>query len=247
MASNREVSLIVGNIAGLTYLQIDIITTPPDTTYGNFQEEHYSWKLEDVNILYRPLPDNVVGGSFSLTNSIDRINLGFTWEEVVNPITVDEATLYSTLQNLLMVPTETLTTVNIAGPLDVNIVSPNPVPVTFSAGVVSRYRNSVNATPVNINPDPGGGNLFRFQATNSNSIEKYIKLYASAVSPTVGVDIPIYTIAVPRNIQNGGHIIEEFAEPITYGLPLWAACVNGQADSSNTFTGTDLIIHAQYN
>lgn len=73
---------------------------------------------------------------------------------------------------------------------------------------------------------------------NTNSNDRFVKLYAQPSAPVVGTDVPILTIKCPANTQtqiNQSH-------RITAVNTLWMATTTGVADTDNTAVGAgDLI------
>jgi len=72
-----------------------------------------------------------------------------------------------------------------------------PVAVDFVAGRPNRSRvlaaASTNATNLKSKP----GNLYGFYFENNAAYDVYVKFYDKASAPTVGTDVPVFTVKVP--------------------------------------------------
>lgn len=56
---------------------------------------------------------------------------------------------------------------------------------------------TTNATVVKASP----GDLYEVSLTNNTAAAKFFKFYNKASAPTVGTDVPIFTISIPVNSQ----------------------------------------------
>lgn len=71
------------------------------------------------------------------------------------------------------------------------------VSVTAATGTNYVLISAANTNPASVKSS--AGNLFEITAFNPTAAVIYVKLYNKASAPTVGTDVPIYTLAVPVN------------------------------------------------
>ena len=89
---------------------------------------------------------------------------------------------------------------------------------------------STNATTVKAATAILGG----WALYNTNAAARYVKLYNTAVSPTVGTTVPTLRITVPGNTAGAGSNIAPPAQGISFSTGLSYAITTGAADSDAT-------------
>lgn len=95
---------------------------------------------------------------------------------------------------------------------------------TQSARVMSAA--TTNATSVKATP----GTLASVNLFNSGAAAAFFKLYNKASAPTVGTDVPVWTIAVPA----GGSVSYQLATGMVFSLGIAYAITNLVADTDTT-------------
>jgi len=94
---------------------------------------------------------------------------------------------------------------------------------------------TTNATSVKASAGTIGG----IYVTNTNAAVRYLKLYNKASAPTVGTDVPVWTIAIPANSERdipipGGMA---FSTGIAFAITTGAADTDATAVAANEITG----------
>lgn len=105
-------------------------------------------------------------------------------------------------------------------------VTANP-PAGSSIGVVTTA--GLNASV----QKASAGNLFEISVSNPTATAAFLKLYNKASAPTVGTDIPLYTIPIPAT----GHIALEFGDlgkRFTAGIAMAVTGAIAATDTTNT-------------
>ena len=88
------------------------------------------------------------------------------------------------------------------------------------------------------------GVLYNIEATNSDTVGYYVKLYNKATGPTVGTDVPVAVYYAP---SGGGFVVEKvngswFGTGIALGTSLLAT----DADTTVVTTANKLVINVEY-
>lgn len=116
------------------------------------------------------------------------------------------------------------------------------VSATQATGTTARLASaaSTNATSVK----GSAGNLYRVTAANTNAAARYLKFYNKASAPTVGTDVPLFTLFLPA----GGGFSEEFDIPVAFSTGIAYAMTTGVADTDTAAVSLNdvhgLIIYA---
>ncbi len=88
-----------------------------------------------------------------------------------------------------------------------------------------------------------GANLKGALIINTNAAIRYVKLYDSTDSPTVGTTVPALTIEVPAS----GQLFLAWPDGVNFGHSMWMATTDNVADSDSTAVGAgDLITQLFY-
>jgi hypothetical protein len=92
----------------------------------------------------------------------------------------------------------------------------------------------VSAASTNLNQVKGyGANLKGALLINTNAAARYVKLYESTDTPTVGTTAPAFTIEVPASSQ----VPLTWSDGINFGKTMWVATTTGVADTDSTAVG----------
>ena len=98
---------------------------------------------------------------------------------------------------------------------------------------------TTNLTPIRRNVSNFKGAVI----VNTNAAARYVKLYDSTSSPTVGADAPALTITIPAS----GEKDLSFPDGVNFGNSLWLATTTGVADSDATaVVAGDLLLQIFY-
>ena len=138
---------------------------------------------------------------------------------------------------------------------DVTVINDitDPVPVTvqnvvsiIDVNTVKPFKHislaSTNATVIN----PQQSKLYVVSAIGLTSTVRYLKFYDSPVAPTVGTDLPVFTIPVPANTQGAGIVIP-FNIPTDFSTGLSFAITSGSANGDTGAVGAgDVIVNLTY-
>lgn len=99
--------------------------------------------------------------------------------------------------------------------------------------------NSTNSTLVHA----GTTRLASYFVSNQNASARFVKLYDKATAPTVGTDVPKWTIAIP----GGSAANLSFAEPILFVLGLGIGTTTGVADAdTGAVAATEVVVNLGY-
>ena len=138
---------------------------------------------------------------------------------------------------------------------DVTVINTdlNPVPVMQQGTVDVREVGKstgyklISTASVNANVVYGGVTLIPLiSAIGLTSTVKYLKIYNTATTPDVGIDVPILTIPVPANTQGAGIVIP-FSIPLNLEIGLGIAITENASDDDATPVGAgDVIVNLSY-
>lgn len=79
------------------------------------------------------------------------------------------------------------------------------------------------------------GNLYGVHVSNTTSSAKFLKFYNKATAPTVGTDVPLFTIPIAPN----GRVDIDFTFPVRFTLGIGIAITGAVADTDTTVTAVD--------
>jgi hypothetical protein len=92
----------------------------------------------------------------------------------------------------------------------------------------------VSAASTNLNQVKGyGANLKGALLINTNAAARYVKLYESTDTPTVGTTVPALTIQVPASTQ----VPLTWSDGVNFSKTMWVATTTGVADTDSTAVG----------
>lgn len=97
---------------------------------------------------------------------------------------------------------------------------------------------STNAT----NIKGSAGTIGYLTASNTNASPRYLKVYNTASSPTVGTDTPIHTFLIPGNSSGAGTNIPLPTQGIKCDTGISIALTTGAADSDTSGVAVSEII-----
>jgi len=122
----------------------------------------------------------------------------------------------------------------------------SPRPNTTGANGTTPYKlislASTNANSIKVS----GGNLYSVLAIGLTSTVRYLKFYNKASAPTVGTDVPVFTIPVPANTQGAG-VALGFTIGVNFSAGIALAITSGSADSDTGAVGAgDVILNLTY-
>jgi hypothetical protein len=139
----------------------------------------------------------------------------------------------------------------VTGPLTDAEIRATALPITprantLGTGGTTPYK-LISTASTNANSVKGSaGNLYSILAIGQTASIRYLKLYNKASAPTVGVDVPVMTIAVPGNIQGAGVSIP-FSMGVNFSLGIGIAITSGSADNDAGAVGaSDVIVNLTY-
>jgi len=76
-----------------------------------------------------------------------------------------------------------------------------------TAGGLSMHKTVSAASTNATNVKNAAGQVYGIQVTNVNAAARYLKLYNTSSSPTVGTDVPVKTLIIPGNTAGAGFVI----------------------------------------
>jgi hypothetical protein len=116
-----------------------------------------------------------------------------------------------------------------------------PVPPPSAGVALSRIISAANTNASVIKAS--AGRLLRVLAVNTGTSPRYVKLYNSATSPTVGTDTPLLTLTV----LPGGGLQASFEWAVSFAAGISIAITGGAADADTTaIAAGEVIVHTQY-
>jgi hypothetical protein len=98
--------------------------------------------------------------------------------------------------------------------------SMNPVTPSTTMGAGSLGKVMAAATTNATNLKASAGRILGWALTNVTAATKYVRIYNKASAPTVGTDVPVFTIAIPPNssVQHAPPYPLAFATGISYAI-----------------------------
>lgn len=94
---------------------------------------------------------------------------------------------------------------------------------------------STNATVQKASP----GNLYEVSVTNPTATAAFLKFYNKASAPTVGTDIPLFTIPIPAN-STGIYEFGELGKRFSVGIAVAVTALIGAADTGVAVAGIQI-------
>jgi hypothetical protein len=95
---------------------------------------------------------------------------------------------------------------------------------------------TTNATVAKATP----GRLFGWVASNTNAAVRYLKIYDTAVAPTVGTTVPKLTIMLPI----GANASHDLSDGIVFSTGISFALTSGAADAdTGAVSAAEHIVH----
>jgi hypothetical protein len=126
----------------------------------------------------------------------------------------------------------------------------NPLPVTIPAvttGGATAGRILSVATTNATSVKGSAGTLYSLMATNVNAAVRYLKVYNKASAPSVGTDVPVWTVAIPGATTGGVVTVPIPAVGVNFSLGIAMALVTGAADSDTTaVAANELLVNYSY-
>lgn len=108
---------------------------------------------------------------------------------------------------------------------------------------ISTHRRISTATTNAVSVTTSSTRLYGWSASNVNAAARYLKIYDKASAPTVGTDVPKFTIALPAAGVNSVMLPNPIA--LTSGLAF--AIVTGIGDADATATAAnEQMVHLFY-
>lgn len=96
---------------------------------------------------------------------------------------------------------------------------------------------STNATSVK----GSAGQVYTILVTNTNAAVRYLKLYDKATAPTVGTDVPKWTIPIPGNTAGAGVAID-ISNGLAFAVGIGLALTTGVADADTGAVAANEIV-----
>ena len=100
---------------------------------------------------------------------------------------------------------------------------------------------TTNATLVRAGP----GQILGLIASNSNAAMRYFKLYNKATAPTVGTDIPLFTIGIPGNGAKDIVSLDNFIQGFNLGIGFALTAAAADADTGAVAAG-EIVVNVFY-
>lgn len=108
----------------------------------------------------------------------------------------------------------------------------NVVPTASSNGATaSKVASAATTNAVNLKAT--AGQLYGIHVFNKSAAVKFLKLYNLAAAPTVGTDVPIWTVPLPA----GGGFSERLPNGISFSTGIAYAITGAAADADTTAVG----------
>lgn len=112
-----------------------------------------------------------------------------------------------------------------------------------TTGGVTPNKTISAATTNSKNIKASAGMIYFIHTSNINAAVRYLKLYDKATAPTVGTDVPVWTLAIPGNAAGAG-----FVMPIPVGLVfttgIGIGITTGSADADvGAVAASDIIVN----
>lgn len=88
------------------------------------------------------------------------------------------------------------------------------------------------------------GTIGGIVAINLTAAVKFLKIYNKATAPTVGTDVPVFTIPIPASTDGNGFV---WNVPITLSAGISFAITGAAADNDTTaLTAGDVVVNIAY-
>ncbi len=111
-------------------------------------------------------------------------------------------------------------------------------------GPYSRFR-TLSLMNVAQTVKAGPGRIYEVIIFNAAAATRFVKFYDKATAPTVGTDVPVYTLEIDAKPNGQFSIISDMGWEFVNGI--YVAATNVAADNDNTApTALDIILHVQY-
>lgn len=86
------------------------------------------------------------------------------------------------------------------------------------------------------------GTLGSISASNVNAAARYLKLYNKATAPTVGTDVPVWTLIIPGNTAGAGFVMSLPPQGIKFSTGISFALTTESTDAGTTAVAADEIV-----